>query len=283
MNQSPSMQELLEAGVHFGHQTRRGNPRMGQYIYGVRDGVHIINLEQTEQMLKEACEYVYALGEQGKVLLFIGTKKQAQDLVVEAVKDSGAPYLNYRWMGGTLTNFEELRKNIKKILDLKDKQLKGELGHYTKKEQLLISRKIAKFENELGGIAKMDRLPDALFIVDVVNEKTALAEARRMGIPVVAITDTNSDPDQVDYAIPGNDDATKAIKITLDAIANSYKSGLEIGLKNAAAAAAKKVEQDEKDAAAAAKKAAEVEPSEEVAALEQEVEKKEVKAAERVV
>lgn len=279
MNKTPSMQELLEAGVHFGHQTRRGNPRMGQYIYGVRDGVHIINLEQTEQLLKEACEFVYQLGEQGKTLLFVGTKKQAQDLVVEAIKDSNAPYLNYRWMGGTLTNFDELRKNIKKLLDLDDKKAKGELGHYTKKEQLLISRKIEKFRAELGGIATMDRLPDALFIIDVVNEKTALNEARKMSIPVVAVTDTNSDPDQVDYPIPANDDATKSIKIVLDAIADAYKQGLAVGLKNAAKKAAQAAADAEKDALVETA----TEPSEEVAALEQEVEKKEVRAAERVV
>ncbi len=278
MFKSPTMQQLLEAGVHFGHQTRRGNPRMQRYIYGARDGVHIINLEDTEKLLQDACNFVNELGQQGKRLLFIGTKKQAQSMVAEAAKSADAAYINYRWMGGILTNFDELRKNIKKILDLKDQREKGELARYTKKEQLLISRKIEKFETEIGGIAKLDRLPDAVFILDAVGERTALNEARRMNLPIVAIADTNSDPMQIDYPIPGNDDATKSIKIILDAIAAAYQEGLE------KAGAAKKVAEEKK--AADAKKAEEKESaavSDEVAVIEQEVEKEVVKDSERVV
>lgn len=279
MFKAPTMQQLLEAGVHFGHQTRRGNPRMQKYIFGARDGVHIINLEDTEKLLQEACNYVQKLGEQGKTLLFIGTKKQAQSMIADAAKSAGAPYINYRWMGGMLTNFDELRKNIKKILDLKEQREKGELSRYTKKEQLLISRKIEKFETEIGGIAIMDRLPDAVFILDAVGEKTAVIEARRVGLPIVAIADTNSDPMQLDYPIPGNDDATKSIKIILDAITEAYKDGLEKAGKQKAADEKKAAEKSDKKE----EKVEEESVAPEVEALEQEVEKKEVKDAERVV
>lgn len=270
---TPSMQDLLEAGVHFGHQTRRGNPRMSQYIFGVRDGVHIINLEDSEKLLKEACEYVHKLGQEGKVLLFVGTKKQAQQLIADTAAKSNAPFVNYRWLGGTLTNFDELRRNIKRLLDIKEKKEKGELGHYTKKELLLIDRKLGKFNQEIGGLAAMNTLPDALFLVDAADEKTALKEATRLGIPVVAITDTNSNPDLVDKPIPGNDDASKSIKILVEAIGDAYAEGLG---KAKVAAAAKK-EADEKAAEAP------VVDDATVAAIEQEVEKEEVKDAERVV
>ncbi len=278
MYKSPSMQELLEAGVHFGHQTRRGNPRMRRYIYGVRDGVHIINLEHSEKLLKDACEFVYQLGRQGKILMFVGTKKQAQEMLAEAANNSSAPFVNHRWIGGMLTNFEQVRNNVKKILDLKDKREKGELSRYTKKEQLLLSRKIEKFENELGGLSKMEKLPDAIFLIDCVGEKTALAEARKIGLPIVAITDTNSDPMQVDYPVPGNDDATKSIKVMLDAIANAYKEGLD----NASAAKEEEAEKKSKKEAADAKAESAV-ADEVVAAIEQEVEKEVVKDSERVV
>ncbi len=269
---TPSMQDLLEAGVHFGHQTRRGNPRMSQYIFGVRDGVHIINLEDSEKLLKAACEYVYKLGQEGKVLMFVGTKKQAQELIAAAAAKSNAPYINYRWLGGTLTNFEELRRNIKKLLDLKDKQEKGELGHYTKKERLLIDRKLEKFNQEIGGLAAMATLPDAVFLVDAADEKTALKEANRLELPVVAITDTNSNPDLVDYPVPGNDDASKSLKILVEAIGDAYAEGCGKASKAAA------------DKAAADKKEAEVVVDDAtVEVLEQEVEKEEVKDAERVV
>ncbi|MDO8570783.1 MAG: 30S ribosomal protein S2 [Candidatus Daviesbacteria bacterium] len=227
MIKTPTMQELLEAGVHFGHQVRRGNPRMGEFIFGAREGVHIINLEFSEKLLQKAADYVYKLGTEGKVILFVGTKKQASDLISESATKLETPYVNFKWLGGLLTNFDEIRKNIDKLLDLKAKSAKGELSHYTKKEQLLISRKIEKFEKENGGIADMHTLPDALFIIDCVNEKTAVTEANRIGIPIVAICDTNSNPAFVSYPIPGNDDATKSIKIITETIVNAYAEGLE--------------------------------------------------------
>lgn len=273
----PTLQELLEAGVHFGHQVRRGHPKMQQYIYGVRDGVHIIDLEKSEKLLNEAIEYVENLGKQGKTLLFLGTKKQAQPIVKEMAERAGAPYVTYRWVGGFLTNFDEVRKNIKKLLDLKEKQGKGELSHYTKKEQLLISKKLVKFDNELGGIAKFDSLPDAIFIIDTVAEKTAVAEAIRINLPIVGICDTNSNPLLINFPIPANDDASKSIKIVTEAIADAYAHGL----KSAGVAEVKKQEED------ATKKSEEevVAPNIEleVAAAEEEVEKKAVVDAERVV
>lgn len=229
----PSMQELLEAGVHFGHQVRRGHPRMREYIFGAREGVHIINLEHSEKLLQEAADYAYKLGEEGKVILFVGTKKQAQSIIKEAAVEANAPFADVKWSGGFLTNFDEIRRNIKKLTDLAEKQEKGELSHYTKKEQLLISKKIEKFQREWGGIAKMSKLPDALFIVDCVMEKTALAEANRMEIPVIGIADSNCNPGLMAFPIPGNDDATKSIKIITDAVASAYAKGLKAADKAA--------------------------------------------------
>jgi len=276
----PSMQQLLEAGVHFGHQVRRGHPKMGEYIYGVREGVHIVNLELSEKKLQEAAEYVFKLGEQGKIILFIGTKKQAQPIVKEAAEKLGAPYMDYRWIGGMLTNFDEVRKNAKKLIDLSEKKEKGELSHYTKKEQLLISRKLEKFNHELGGIAKLEKIPDALFIVDCVAEKTAIAEATRMGIPIVAIADTNCNPALIDYPIPGNDDATKSIKIIVDAVAKAYEEGLK-GFQKSKIKDQKEAEKKEQKLAEDA--AADSVVAEDVAAAEEEVEKKTVAESERVV
>lgn len=271
----PTMQQLLEAGVHFGHQVRRGHPRMGEYIYGVRDGVHILNLELSEKKLKEAAEYVNQLGQQGKVILFVGTKKQAQPIVKEAAEKTDAPYMDFRWIGGFLTNFDEVKKNVKKLVDLSEKKEKGELSRYTKKEQLLISRKIEKFNHELGGIAKLEKLPDALFIIDCVGEKTAIAEANRIKIPIVAIADTNCNPALVDYPIPGNDDATKSIKIIVDAIASAYGEGLKKA-RDVKAKAEKAEEEKEVEAAGSV-------AAEDVAAAEEEVEKKVVAESGRVV
>lgn len=272
---TPSMQELLEAGVHFGHQVRRGHPRMRDYIYGARDGVHIINLEHSEKLLKEAAEYVYKLGTEGKILLFVGTKKQAQPIVKEAAEKTSAPFVNYRWMGGLLTNFDEVRKNIKKLVDLKEKSEKGQLGRYTKKEQLLIARKLEKFDAQWGGVVAMETLPDALFVIDCVTEKTALAESLRMKIPVVGIADTNCNPALMDYPIPGNDDATKSIKIITEAIADAYAQGLKV-------AGGIKAKAEEERIAAEEKAAEESRIQAEVEAAEEAVEKKAVADAERV-
>jgi len=228
----PTLQELLEAGVHFGHQVRRGHPRMKEYIFGVRDGVHIINLEESEKLLKEAAEKVYNFGKEGKVILFVGTKKQAQPIIKELAESVGAPFMTYRWIGGFLTNFDEVRKNVRKLAELQTKKEKGDLSRYTKKEQLLISRKLEKFDREYGGVANLDRLPDIIFLSDCATEKTALSEANRIHLPVVAIADSNCNPALVDYPIPGNDDATKSLRILIGTIINAYGQGLkEAGVK----------------------------------------------------
>ncbi len=283
MINTPSMQDLLEAGVHFGHQVRRGHPKMEEYIYGVKDGVHVINLEYSEKLLKCAAEFVYNLGKEGKVLLFVGTKKQAQPIIEEVAKRVHAPYVTFRWIGGSLTNFEEIRRNVRHLLELKEKKSKGELNRYTKKEQLLISRKIEKFERESGGLANLDKVPDAVFLVDSVTEKTALAESIRIGLPIVAITDTNANPLLVDYPIPGNDDATKSIKILTETIAKAYEEGLKSAGKEQAAMEAKAVAKEKK----ATKKVVDQEVvsavAEEVAQAEEAVEKETVEESKRVV
>ncbi|MCL4367454.1 30S ribosomal protein S2 [Patescibacteria group bacterium] len=276
MIDTPSMQQLLEAGVHFGHQVRRGHPHMLQFIYGVRDGVHIIDLEQSEKRLKEAVRAAYELGEEGKTLLLVGTKKQAQPIIKQAAQKVKMPYIDVKWLGGFLTNFEEVRKNIKKLNELKEKQAKGELNRYTKREQLLLSRKVEKFNKQLGGVTDLDQLPDALYIIDCVNEKIAVAEANRMHIPIIAIADTNSNPSLIDYPIPGNDDAAKSIKVLTEAIIDAFAEGLK---------KADKVKSDNAEKKEANKKDEVTESQDLVAdvqAAEEEVEKEEVKDSERV-
>ncbi|KKQ66010.1 MAG: 30S ribosomal protein S2 [Candidatus Daviesbacteria bacterium GW2011_GWA2_38_24] len=221
----PSMQELLEAGVHFGHKVSRGNPKMQRYIYGVRDGVHIIDLAKSESELKIAVNYVYNLGKEGKVLLVVGTKKQAREIVESLAKEAGAAYITSRWVAGLLTNFDEIKKNLNKLTQLKKEQESGELKRYTKREQLLTARKIEKFEKELGGVAGLETLPDAIFIVDASTEDTAVREARRVEIPLVGFADTNVDPNVFDYPIPANDDGIKAIRIVCEAVIKAYGEG----------------------------------------------------------
>lgn len=225
MVKTPSLQQLLEAGVHFGHQVRRGHPRMRPYIYGARDGVHIIDLTKSDQYLKQAVDFVYNLGKEGKVLLFVGTKKQARPIVEELAKNLKAPYLVERWMGGFLTNFEEIKKNIKLLKEYKEQKEKGELSKYTKKEQLLLQRKMEKLDKDFAGVMDLETLPDAIFVTDAVAENIAVREANRLGIKVVAIADSNCNPAEIDYPIPGNDDAIKSIKILVEAVANAYNEG----------------------------------------------------------
>ncbi len=276
---TPTMQQLLEAGVHFGHQVRRGHPKMGEYIYGARDGVHIINLEFSEKLLKAAAEYAQKLGEEGKVLLIVGTKKQAQPIVKELAESIGAPYIDFKWMAGLLTNFDEMKKNINKLADLRDKQSKGELEHYTKKERLLISRKLEKFDRQYGGILKLEKLPDALFILDIVSEKTALFEAMKMNLPVIAITDTNSNPLLVHFPIPGNDDATKSIRILTETITQSYGAGIKKAGK-----AVEEVKKEKKTKDGEVKvEAIDENLKAEVEAAEEVVEKIELEKSERIV
>ncbi|OGE31422.1 30S ribosomal protein S2 [Candidatus Daviesbacteria bacterium RIFCSPHIGHO2_02_FULL_36_13] len=281
MYQLPKIEELLEAGVHFGHQIRRGHPRMKPYIYGAREGVHIIDLTKSEIYLKEACEYVYSLGKEGKVLLFVGTKKQARPIVEELAKNLKTPYLIERWIGGFLTNFEQMQKNLKILKEFKEAKEKGNLKKYTKKEQLLLDRKMNKLDRDFEGVMELGILPDAVFVSDAVTENIAVKEANRMGIKVVAIADSNCNPSQIDYPIPGNDDAIKSIKILLEAVAGAYAEGK----KEAGVVAERAAKQAEKDAA---KKAADDKELDEtlkveVAAAEESLEKKAVKDSEKVV
>lgn len=266
-NSVPTMQQLLEAGVHFGHQVRRGNPRMKQFIYGARDGVHIIDLAKSEEKLKEAVEAAYNLGKDGKVLLLIGTKKQSRDIIEDLAKEANTPYITSHWIGGLLTNFDEVRRNIKRLNDLKDEQDKGTLSRYTKKEQLLISKKLQKYQSEFGGISDMGAVPDALFIVDAVADQTAVREAVRMNIPIIGFSDTNANPDYLDYPIPANDDGIKSIRLISETVIKAYIEGK----KEAGVRVARAVEKAAED-----KKAEELDSkvAEEAAAIEEEVEQK---------
>ena len=225
--QVPSMQELLEAGVHFGHQVRRWNPKMKGFIFTAREGVHVIDLAQTVGRLEEACEYVAKIAEAGGTIIFLASKNQARSIIAEEAQRAGANYITERWIGGLLTNWEVAGKNIKKLADLKVKKEAGDFKDRTKKENLLIDREIAKLERFYGGLAGLEKLPDTLFVVDVRKEENACREAKKKGIPLVAICDTNADLFLVDYPIPGNDDAIKAIKIVTVAIADAYLEGRE--------------------------------------------------------
>lgn len=281
----PSLQELLEAGVHFGHQVRRGHPRMKPYIYGAREGVHIIDLTQSEKYLKDACEFVYNLGKLGQVLLFVGTKKQAKPIIEELAKKLAAPFLVERWMGGFLTNFEIIKKRIDLLKDLKEQKAKGELAKYTKKEQLLLDRKMDKLEKDYQGVMDMPSLPDAVFVVDAVSDNIAIREANRLGIKVVAIADSNSNVSQIDYPIPGNDDAIKSIKILATAVASAYGEGKKAAVKQAVkdAKKAEKAQALQQTQGKLAEEQVAKELETEVAEAEEMVEKKAVKEAERVV
>ncbi len=254
----PSMQEMLEAGVHFGHKVSRGNPKAKRYIFGARDGIQIIDLEKSEAKLKEAAEFANKLGREGKLLLVVGTKKQAREIVNEATKDQEIPYLSARWVGGLLTNFDEIRKTFRKLNDLRKEQIAGTLSRYTKKEQLLIGRKVEKFVRELGGVAELSKVPDALFILDIVSDITAVKEATRLKLPMIGLADTNSNPDLVDYPIPANDDGIKSIKLLAETIINAYTEGRKGHRADVAKAAEEKEAEDAKKVAAdaAAKKEA---------------------------
>lgn len=221
----PSMQELLEAGVHFGHQVRRWNPKMKPFIFTAREGVHVIDLEKTFSKLTEACDFVKKLGEEGKTIIFLGSKKQARAPVAEEAVRCGAKFITERWIGGLLTNWEQTSKNIKKLSELLSKKEAGEFKNRTKKENLLIDREIAKLEKLYGGLRGLEKLPDAIYIVDVRKEENAAREAGKKAIPVVAIADTNVDLSLIDWPIPGNDDAIKAIRIITAAVADSYLEG----------------------------------------------------------
>ncbi len=220
-----SLRELLEAGVHFGHQTRRWNPKMRQYIFGVRNGVHIINLEATLPLFQKAYDFVERTAAKGGTILFVGTKKQAQDVVIEEATRAGMYYVVNRWLGGTLTNFSTVKASIEKLKRFEEMGKDGTLEKLTKKERLQIDRECVKLEKNLGGIKDMRNLPAAIFLVDPTKERIAVAEARTLGIPIVAVADTNCDPDPIDYIIPGNDDAIRAIRLFAGRIADAVLAG----------------------------------------------------------
>ena len=220
-----SMKQLLEAGVHFGHQTRRWNPKMAPYIYMERNGIYIIDLQKTVKKLEEAYQFVRQLAENGDTILFVGTKKQATDAVREEASRVGMYYVNARWLGGMLTNFKTMRTRIERLAQLKKMEEDGTFAMLPKKEVIKHQGEIAKLEKYLGGVKEMKKLPGALFVVDPRKERNAIAEARKLHIPVVAIVDTNCDPDEVDYVIPGNDDAIRAIKLISSVIADAVIEG----------------------------------------------------------
>jgi len=239
-----SMKQLLEAGVHFGHQTRRWNPKMAPYIFTERNGIYIIDLQKTVKKLEEAYNFVRSLSVEGKSVLFVGTKKQAQDSVKEEAERAGAYYVNARWLGGMLTNFRTIRRRIDRLNQLKNMEEDGTFDLLPKKEVIKLRLEIEKLEKFLGGIKDMKQIPGALFIVDPRKERIAVAEAKKLGIPIVAIVDTNCDPDEIDYVIPGNDDAIRAVKLISATMANAIVEGKE-GQMGAAAAEEDKVNEAE--------------------------------------
>ena len=220
-----SMKQLLEAGVHFGHQTRRWNPKMAEYIYMERNGIYIIDLQKTVKKLEDAYSFVRSVSESGKSVLFVGTKKQAQDAVKEEAERVGQFYVNARWLGGMLTNFKTMRTRVDRLAQLKKMQEDGTFDMLPKKEVVKLLHEIEKLEKYLGGVKDMRKLPGALFVVDPRKEHNAISEARKLGIPIVAIVDTNCDPDEVDYVIPGNDDAIRSIRLISSAMASAVMEG----------------------------------------------------------
>ncbi len=252
-----TMKEFLEAGVHFGHQTRRWNPRMKEYIYGERNGIYIIDLQKTLKLFKEAAKFLSDLSREAKIILFVGTKRQAQEAIAEEAARCGMYYVNHRWLGGLLTNNTTIQKSIQRLKDLEEMSRDGRYELLTKKEVQRFERERKHLEQNLAGIKEMAGLPDALFVVDPYKEEIAVLEARKLGIPVVAIVDTNCDPDLVDYVIPGNDDALRAIRLFTSRVADAILEG-----RQAAADA-----QLEAEKAAAEKAAEELERAREEAAI----------------
>ena len=220
-----AMKQLLEAGVHFGHQTRRWDPKMAEYIFQARNGIHIIDLQKTSKKLDEAYAFVKEQAEEGKTVLFVGTKKQAQECMKEAALKCGMFYVDQRWLGGMLTNFGTIQKRIQRLKDLEKMEEDGTFDVLPKKEVILLKKEMEKLEKNLGGIKEMDKLPGVIFLVDPKKERIAILEARKLNIPVVGLVDTNCNPEDVDYAIPGNDDAIRAVKLIADVMANAVIEG----------------------------------------------------------
>lgn len=234
MTTQVSMRDMLQAGVHFGHQTRYWNPKMGEYIFGARNKIHIINLEHTVPAFNDALAFIQKLSVGKNKILFVGTKRAAGKIIQEQAIRSGQPYVSHRWLGGMLTNYKTIRGSIKRLRDLEAQQSDGTFEKLTKKEALMRTRSMEKLERSIGGIKDMGGLPDALFVIDVDQERIAIQEANNLGIPVIGIVDTNGDPDGVDYVIPGNDDAIRAIKLYAAAVADAILAG-----KNADGSASK--------------------------------------------
>jgi small subunit ribosomal protein S2 len=222
---SVTMREMLQAGVHFGHQTRYWNPKMKKYIFGARNKIHIINLEQTVPAFNDALDFVKARAGEGSKILFVGTKRSASKIIQEEATRAGMPYVSHRWLGGMLTNYKTIRKSIKRLRDLEAQSTDGTFQALTKKEALMRTRDMEKLERSIGGIKDMAGLPDAIFVIDVDHENIAIQEANKLGIPVIGIVDTNSNPAGVDFVIPGNDDAIRAVKLYASAVANACIEG----------------------------------------------------------
>ncbi len=225
MAKLPSLVEMLQAGVHFGHQTSRWHPKMKSFIFGSRGGIHIVDLEKTQEMLPDALAFVRSVAARGGNVLFVGTKRQAQPIVEKYAKLCGMPYVTQRWLGGTLTNFAQLKHTLKRLRTLKDQREKGELKKYTKKEQIILDREIGEMEHKVGGIQMLEKPPEAIFVVDIRTEKTAVDEANSTGTKVVAICDTNVNPSGVHYVIPANDDAVKSIELITRLVCEAVQEG----------------------------------------------------------
>jgi small subunit ribosomal protein S2 len=225
MSKTPSLVDMLQAGVHFGHQTAKWHPKMKKFIFGERQGIHILDLQATQVAMEEAASFAKKTAGRGGVILFVGTKKQASTLVETAAKACNMPYVSKRWLGGTLTNYSSIAQTIRKFKDLKRRQEKGELGKYTKFEQLKIAEEIKLMDESIGGIQELNRIPDAIFIFDIRKDKTALQEAVRRGVKVIAVCDSNVNPGDVDFPIPANDDAVKAIELIAKYMSDAVKEG----------------------------------------------------------
>ncbi|HXK15894.1 MAG TPA: 30S ribosomal protein S2 [Gaiellaceae bacterium] len=269
-----SMKELLEAGVHFGHQTRRWNPKMKRFIFTERGGIYIIDLQQTQELVDEAHNFAKAIAERGGSVLFVGTKKQAQDAVRDEAKRVGMPYVNNRWLGGLLTNWRTISDRIQRLHELRGLKQESMLDLLPAKERIQMEAELEKLESNLGGVADMRRQPDAIFIVDLRKEQLAVREAKRLGMPVIALVDTNCDPDEADYVIPGNDDAIRSCSVIVKAIADGIEAGKQKVTENELKARAAKKEETPAEEAPAAEEpepAAAAEPAAEAPAEEAQV------------
>jgi len=243
------MREMLEAGVHFGHQTRYWNPKMAPYIFGHRNKIHIVNLEKTMEKYLEALKFVRRLATNKGTVLFVGTKRQAREIIKEEAQRCGAPYVDYRWLGGMLTNYKTVKQSIKRLKDIEAMARDGTLDKLPKKEALRYQREIVKLDRSLGGIKDMNGLPDALFVIDVGYQKGAVAEANKLGIPVIGVVDTNHSPERVAYVIPGNDDSSRAIRLYVRGVADAVLEGRQDSLKEVVRGGDEFVEFDETEAA----------------------------------